>query len=102
MTVQAAKPTIATATHSTIAPADAAGCFCPSRKFSQLATSDATQNAPPATASQYGQPSAPGVSRTRSGSKARRRRSGPNDAPRNRRTPPIAMSRSAMPSANPL
>src|SRR5438132_12308766 len=101
-TVQAAKPTSAPATQPTTAPTEAAGCFCPSRKFNQPVSSEAMTKAAPATASQYGQPRAPGISRTRSGSNARRLRRGPNDAARKIRSPPTAMSRTASPRAKAL
>ena len=51
-TVHAAKPMIAARTQTTIAPAEGAGCFCPSRKFSHPVTIDATTKAALMNASQ--------------------------------------------------
>ena len=83
-----------------MAPTAGAECFCPSRKLSQPEISEATRKAPAATASQKGHVSDwRGASRTRSGSNARRRRSGPNEAPMNTRKPHTATTNTASPSA---
>src|SRR5713101_8229628 len=79
-------PAATTPTHSASAVAIAALCCGPSRYPVHPGTTDATASAAPPRASQYGQPSdAAGASRTRSGSKARRLRSGPVATPRKTR-----------------